>query len=1208
MLLYEKYYKGKDKKTFLEAVNKYAEKLQIPADWLMAVMYSESSLNPQSKNDLGYVGLIQFGEATRKDLGVTKEKILGMNGTSQMEYVYKYFSPFAERGLINEFTDLYLITFYPNAGKRFGGTLKKPDDWKFPSKVTEANPGIWTNKDTTLFDKSEDISIGSFKKWAESKISAEDKNKIVGKTNNKQQVVVNKPSETQPQEERAADDFIIYIHNYSNIKTLKELITYKEWVLPGQTSPPSPTDLLNFKDNEDSIKKSHSKRGLKTAEENLENNLVVGTRLKIPISWVQTHFIPFDGSQNIFPNDDIETFISTAMEKAVTSPEYVKAFNSGEIKGSVIKKVPRPRVWIWCKSLGIKEGSGEEPKFSAKGEIFDLSPFITNLTTTVGGQGGTFSFNLPPLICKCTETGWVINKSTIKEFNSSKGNAEKNFTAKGFVNRLTPTGLKRNNFFFHQLINHNDIVFISLDTPENEPIEGLRKWILENDITNPKIDKTLLPGNFYDMIGLVDSNVQNYNSVNSAVSINVTGRDCFKLLIEESSYYISIPDEQEKLNQTQGIFVNDNPENWGRPFRTSRLQMTSPIFNLAITAARTVGEMMSFIISSLASIEIAPDSLFEGYQKQEEGGQGFGISRYEFYDVRTKEHQLFRAAGIWQIIKLQIDDQAVNDRTVIDHKLAVHSGSLLNGMKMFADGRFIEIFGDTYIDQYFLLVRRPPINKKGVYDYLTKLTNKKQDGRDNGQEIDDGLVVSENLSWYNNDVYSWYRLNLPRITAGGKSLPATRFPIVFFREYCEIWGNKALDVQSNYLPINKVRVERGEEKSESAFETQLYEDLAFLVESNAYLPFTRQGTITIKGERRIKRGTWIRYKPTNEIFYVESVTQNYAVNQKNVERTTTIQVSRGMVEKNVSGQSVLPLYFQIISGLPNSNGEEKPEIKKENVEVKRLNVYFDFDKDVLIDPYRDPSTFTARDLIHDLNKREELRDTGEKAINDLIDNLHSIPNFKAKIIGHTDENGSVEYNQDLSRRRAETVKWEVIRRWNNRFTDKLDPSRITTVGKGESQPLETHKNTDGDEKRRIDALNRRIEVEISKPDEMTNNKQSPANKENDFSKWRVNQSVFNFFLSRRQFCSHVEGIEELGDLTERVNGAELIRESANQNEAVNGTIGDKEASDGVSSSVNPANDDLKAYLYKNEDLLNKIATESRNKFIAGRLDDGEITG
>ena len=59
------------------------------------------------------------------------------------------------------------------------------------------------------------------------------------------------------------------------------------------------------------------------------------------------------------------------------------------------------------------------------------------------------------------------------------------------------------------------------------------------------------------------------------------------------------------------------------------------------------------------------------------------------------------------------------------------------------------------------------------------------------------------------------------------------------------------------------------------FRQALAEDLKYSVESTCYLPFTRTGTITIKGgDRRIKRGTFIYFTPTNEIFYVDQVQHN----------------------------------------------------------------------------------------------------------------------------------------------------------------------------------------------------------------------------------------------------------------------------------------------------------------------------------------------
>lgn len=73
-----------------------------------------------------------------------------------------------------------------------------------------------------------------------------------------------------------------------------------------------------------------------------------------------------------------------------------------------------------------------------------------------------------------------------------------------------------------------------------------------------------------------------------------------------------------------------------------------------------------------------------------------------------------------------------------------------------------------------------------------------------------------------------------------------------------------------------------------------------------------------------------------------------------------------------------------------------------------------------------------------------------------------------EIVGHTDSVGRVEYNQDLSQRRAETVK-----QW---LVDKhgFDPNTISVVGKGQSEPIADNGNYQGRQ------LNRRVEFNITR--------------------------------------------------------------------------------------------------------------------------------
>ena len=80
--------------------------------------------------------------------------------------------------------------------------------------------------------------------------------------------------------------------------------------------------------------------------------------------------------------------------------------------------------------------------------------------------------------------------------------------------------------------------------------------------------------------------------------------------------------------------------------------------------------------------------------------------------------------------------------------------------------------------------------------------------------------------------------------------------------------------------------------------------------------------------------------------------------------------------------------------------------------------------------------------------------------------LKDSPAYKASIVGHTDSTASDAYNQKLSEKRADMVKSMLV---NN----GVAADRLTTAGKGESQPVASNKTKAGR------AENRRIEVELS---------------------------------------------------------------------------------------------------------------------------------
>ena len=96
----------------------------------------------------------------------------------------------------------------------------------------------------------------------------------------------------------------------------------------------------------------------------------------------------------------------------------------------------------------------------------------------------------------------------------------------------------------------------------------------------------------------------------------------------------------------------------------------------------------------------------------------------------------------------------------------------------------------------------------------------------------------------------------------------------------------------------------------------------------------------------------------------------------------------------------------------------------------------------------------------------------------LVEILNRYPDTNIEIIGHTDSNGSDDYNQGLSERRANAV---VSYLRNNNITS----NRLTAIGKGETDPIASNDTDDGR------AQNRRVEFVITANEKM----KAEANKE-----------------------------------------------------------------------------------------------------------------
>ena len=150
----------------------------------------------------------------------------------------------------------------------------------------------------------------------------------------------------------------------------------------------------------------------------------------------------------------------------------------------------------------------------------------------------------------------------------------------------------------------------------------------------------------------------------------------------------------------------------------------------------------------------------------------------------------------------------------------------------------------------------------------------------------------------------------------------------------------------------------------------------------------------------------------------------------------SVFVASVLVEK-AEMKKPLPVILKKCPDVPEGIEVDKdwcPIPLKENVSITLL-VEFDFDKDVV-------KTLYHGDI--------------EKVANILI----AYPKTRVILEGHTDNINTEEYNLNLSRRRAESVKKYLVDKFH------IDTTRICTIGYGESKPVDTNETDEGRQKNR----------------------------------------------------------------------------------------------------------------------------------------------
>lgn len=114
-----------------------------------------------------------------------------------------------------------------------------------------------------------------------------------------------------------------------------------------------------------------------------------------------------------------------------------------------------------------------------------------------------------------------------------------------------------------------------------------------------------------------------------------------------------------------------------------------------------------------------------------------------------------------------------------------------------------------------------------------------------------------------------------------------------------------------------------------------------------------------------------------------------------------------------------------------------PEVKKFSY---NMDSFFDFDKAVL-------------------------KPEGKESLTKLVKAMANISLEVVIVVGHTDSIGTDKYNMKLGQRRANAVKAFLV-------SSGIEPKRVYTESKGESQPVTSNKTAEGR------AKNRRVEIEV----------------------------------------------------------------------------------------------------------------------------------
>lgn len=629
------------------------------------------------------------------------------------------------------------------------------------------------------------------------------------------------------------------------------------------------------------------------------------TSIFLPLSELQVELYLTKG-KNLFIDDkkDLPVYFSDKQKELEQDPNYVRAerlYQFGDVDISTIEE--NCQVWLYVKSID---------------KLLDISSFVNSLTISKTDIG-QFSIDLLPIEISINRESNDIEAIFISSTNGRE------YLNDYQVKQIDGT---LNLSFYEKYCQQNDCVFIRFEKLQLEEDVNVTKFG-SHQIEVSKVD---IPSQIFDMIGLVDNISSNVNFESTDYSVSISGRDLMKTLVEDGAYLIDLTFAKGAENMM--FFLGDaQDKSFKRNFVTNGgfEYLFKEFFDPLDT-------YMGFIVNQLSNVGWTGDNDLFNYYPLDERPQKPRI------DISTEQDYLnnVEVNGVWKISHIKVDPK-LSDRRVVDASFIDTDGTLYEQFKKVCQSPFVEFWGDTYGSQFNYIARQQPFDLDG----MTKIV-------DGGFyiEIEPQDTFQINLGW-EDEFYSWIQFypNNQAFSNDQYWLSAS-FPVIYFDKYVEHFGNHRYEIQDNYVSGKSVDVVDGKENKEN-MAIGLFRDLKYVIETISVLPFTRKGTIVINGDRRIKKGSFVYLKATDEICYVDAVTNSVSFSNNSINRTTILSVKRCMKKLYISGVEGNS-YFNVVNSQMITNElidrfKYMEELEKKNTVVKttkQIKVDFGVNKDV----------------------------------------------------------------------------------------------------------------------------------------------------------------------------------------------------------------------------------------------------------------------